>query len=426
MQGTAERTLWRGSLQGRTPRLKWALLALVALGFPSPSGAQDSYTLEDLLRIGRDRNPNLLALRAEREALAAGRRNEGRFRNPEFEYETGEGDLFESTESKSVREFSVRQTIENPLARHYRLGSLQSEVAAAEEEVRFGVVNVDYELRLHFYRILYLREALRLSRLNEEALGEVRALIETRAQVGEVRELEAIRLRVEHMRARNEAKAAELELDQFRQHLNMFLGNILPEDYSLQGELAADLVVPDFDRLESELLPSHPLLTQATRRREAAGQQVRASQFGWIPDPVVSATSAQELDGDILKFGIGFEIPLWNQSRAAVERDRQTLKRLDYFEEGLRLQLQAELMIHHNHLRLHRQTLELFQEGLLEEAEASMDIADTSYREGEISFVEYLDARRTHRSIQMEFQQALYDWNRELAELDRAAGGGIL
>ena len=90
------------------------------------------------------------------------------------------------------------------------------------------------------------------------------------------------------------------------------------------------------------------------------------------------------------------------------------------------MELEANLLTHHNHLLLHRETLRLFEEGLLEEAEVSMQIAEVSYREGEISLVEYLDARRTHRSIQIEFQQALYDWNRELAELERAAGGGIL
>ena len=86
----------------------------------------------------------------------------------------------------------------------------------------------------------------------------------------------------------------------------------------------------------------------------------------------------------------------------------------------------AQLMIHHNHLRLLDRTLDLFREGLLEEADVSMAIAETSYREGEISLVEYLDARRTYQSIQMEFQVALFDWNREFSELDRVAGGGVL
>ena len=425
----------------RTSLLLLAFPALLAPGFQPPSGAQDapprvissqeayaqeSYTLEDLLRIGRERNPNLLSLRAERDARVAGRRDASRFQNPELEYEGGEADPFDSSETKSVREFSIRQTIENPMARHYRLGALQFEVEAAGEEVRFGTLGVDLEVRLNFYRIHYLRELLTLARLNEEGLREVSELIAARAQAGEVRELEAIRLRVEHMRARNQVQAAELELAQFRQHLDMFLGNVLPNSFALEGELMADLMVPELDQLENELLPQHPLLQQAAGRRDAAGQQVKESQVGWFPDPVFSATSGREIDGDIFKLGIGFEVPLWNFSRAAVERDRQTLKQAEHFEEGLRLELQAELMIRHNHLLLHQQTLQLFQEGLLQEAEASMEIAEISYREGEVSFVEYLDALRAYQSIQIEFQQALYDWNRELAELNRAAGGGIL
>jgi cobalt-zinc-cadmium efflux system outer membrane protein len=376
--------------------------------------------------MGRERNPGLLSLRAERDALIAGRRDSGRFQNPELEYQAGTGDPFGSSETRSIRDIALRQTLENPLARHYRLGALESEVEAAEEQVRFGTLEVDNEIRQHFYRILYLREVLELARLNEEALGEVSDLIETRARAGEVRDLEAIRLRVEHMRARNDVQAAELELVQFRQHLNLFLGSVLPEDFTLLGELNADLQVPQWDELEKNVLPRHPLLQQAARHREAAGRQAKVSQFGWIPSPVLSASSGRELDGDIFKLGIGFQIPLWNQSRAAAERDRQTLRQLEHDEEGVRMELQANLMIHHNRLLLERQTLLLFQEGLLEEAELSMNIAETSYREGEISLVEYLDARRTFRSIQIEYLQALYDWNRELAELDRAAGGGIL
>ena len=267
---------------------------------------------------------------------------------------------------------------------------------------------------------------MRLARLNAEALEEVRGLIELRARVGEVRDLEAIRLRVEHMRAQNQVQAAELELEQFRKHLNMFLGSLLPEDYALVGDLDSDLQVPDFDLLVEEYLPRHPLVQRADRYRMAAGRSVKASQFGWFPSPVVSATSARELDGDIFKIGVGLQIPLWNFSRAAVDRERQILRQTEYEQEGTRLELEAALMIHHNHLLIHRRTLQLFQDGLLEEAEMSMEIAEVSYREGEISLIEYLDARRTYQSIQIEYQQALFDWNRELAELDRAAGGGIL
>ena len=193
----------------------------------SESYAQESYSLADLIRVGREQNPHLLSLRAGRASMEAARRDAGRLLNPELEFATGEGDAFESSETKSLRELGLSQTIPNPLARHYRMGALKSEVAAAGEGVRFGAIGVDYEIRLHFYRILYLQELLEVAGLNEDALEEVRGLIETRARAGEVRELEAIRLRVEHMRAQNQVQAVELELAQFRQHLNSGLGTRL-------------------------------------------------------------------------------------------------------------------------------------------------------------------------------------------------------
>jgi cobalt-zinc-cadmium efflux system outer membrane protein len=391
-----------------------------------PAFAQERYTLEALLEIGREGNPTVLALRAAHRAVEDRRRASGRWENPELEYEWGSGDPRDGGPSRTVSGWSGRQALENPLTRHYRLGAVDAEVDAAGEAVRSGVLDVELEIRLHFYRILYLREMSRLARMNEEALSEIRTLIEARAQIGEVRELEAIRLRVEHMRAQNELEAAGMELDQYRRHLNTFLGNVLPEDFQLEGALEPPTGEPDLADLTRELLPGHPALTTAARERESVEMRLQESRFGWVPDPVLFGASRVELDGKVQTLGVGLRIPLWNQSRAEADEGRSRVRALAHREEALRLELEANLLIHHNHLRLYRQALRLFEEGLLGEAEASMEIAEASYRQGEISFMDYLDARRTYQSIQIEHQQALYDWHLERATLDWAAGGGTL
>jgi cobalt-zinc-cadmium efflux system outer membrane protein len=398
----------------------------LGLGIPVAASGQQRFTLQDLLTLGRERSPAILALQAEHAAAEAQRRDAGRWENPELEYEWGSGDPREGGPNQSLSGLSARQVLENPLTRHYRLGALRAEVDAAAEEVRSGTLDVELEVRTHFYRILYLREIVRLARLNEEALGEIRALIETRARVGEVRELEAIRLRVEYLRARNEVEKAEMELDQHRRHLNTFLGNVLPDDFTLDGSLTAEPEEPDLERMTRELLPRHPELVRAAKATEAARATLKERQLGWLPDPVLSGSSRRELDGDVRSLGIGLRIPLWNQSRAAADEGRQRVRMMEHLEEAVRLDLEANLLIHHNQLRLDRRTLQLFEDGLLEEAETSMDIAETSYRQGEISFMDYLDARRTYHSIQIQRQQALLDWNVERATLDRAAGGGTL
>jgi cobalt-zinc-cadmium efflux system outer membrane protein len=402
------------------------LLPLLLLPcLPGPLSGQERYSLDDLLEMGRERSPLVLALKAELAAQDADRRDQGRFENPQLAYEWGTGEPLDGGPDRSLGGFSLEQRVENPITRHFRLGGLQARVEAAAEGVREGTLEVEYEIKLHFFRILYLMERETLAALNEEALSEIRSLIETRAEVGEVRELEAIRLRVEHLRARNELEAARLELDQYRSHLNTFLGNALPEGFQLAGTLEAEPSDPDLAYLTREALPGHPVLRRAAREKEAAANALRRSRVSWLPDPVLTASSVRELDGDVRRLGFGVSLPLWNQSRAATQRDRETVLMAEYREEALRLELEAQLMIHHNHLRLSRQTLSLFEEGLLAEAEASMEIAETSYRAGEISFMEYLDARRTYHSIQIQRQQALYDWNVENAALVRAAGGGI-
>ena len=402
------------------------VLALLVFGGPGPSEAQEAFTLRDLIRIGRERNPTVLALTAEHAALNAHRTAVGRWENPELEYEWGSGDPRDGGPSRSLSGFSFRQVLENPFTRHYRLASVKARAAAAGEAVRSGVLDVEFEIRMHFYRILYLRQMVELSRLNEEALAEIQALIETRARVGEVRELEAIRLRVEHMRAQNEMEAVGMELEQYRRHLNTFLGDVLPEGFRLEGSLEATAGVPSLDSLAQEVLPGHPDLVRAAMEKESALKALRESKLGWLPDPVLSGSSRKELDGEVRSLGVALRIPIWDQSRAAADEDRQRVSIAEHREEAVRLDLEANLMIHHNHLRLSRQTLRLFEEGLLQEAEASMEIAESSYRQGEISFMDYLDARRTYHSIQIQRQQALFAWKVDRARLDRAAGGGTL
>ncbi len=403
------------------------LLSLFLLAALPPMGqearAQEVYTLEALLEMGRARSPTLGAFRAEHAAMRAERKASSRFQNPEVEYERGTGDPFGAEDDRTLEGFSVRQSLENPFSRHYRLNSLEALAEAADEDLRYATLEVEHQIRVHFFRILYLETLLEQSRLNEEALAEVSQVMDTRARLGEVRQLEAIRLRVEHLRARVEVEGAEMELAQLRSHLNTYLGNALPPGFRLSGRLALGPEPPPLEEVEETALPSHPLLLKAAREREAAEATRKSTSLSWIPSPTLLGASKREMDGDVRVLGIGFRVPVWNLTRDETERDRQRVRLRTERERALRLEVESELMIHLNRLRLSRRTVAFFREGLLAEAEASMGIAEAGYREGEVSLVEYLDARRSYRSIQIQYQEALLESNLERAALIRAAGG---
>jgi cobalt-zinc-cadmium efflux system outer membrane protein len=61
----------------------------------------------------------------------------------------------------------------------------------------------------------------------------------------------------------------------------------------------------------------------------------------------------------------------------------------------------------------------------MSQAEQSLKIAEISYREGEISLLEFLDSQRTYISILRDYVDALFSWNAEKAALEKAVGEDI-
>ena len=86
------------------------------------------------------------------------------------------------------------------------------------------------------------------------------------------------------------------------------------------------------------------------------------------------------------------------------------------------MELTTEIKTKYNKLRLSEQIIQLFLSSLLKEAEASLKIAEVSYKQGEISLVEYLDSQRTYISILKDYQNSLFNWNINRASLEKSIG----
>ncbi len=86
------------------------------------------------------------------------------------------------------------------------------------------------------------------------------------------------------------------------------------------------------------------------------------------------------------------------------------------------MELRTEIRSKLYTLRLTEQTLKLFHEGLLKQAEESLKISSVSYKQGEISLIEFLDCQRTYFSILKDYQDSLYSWKTDKASLEKAIG----
>ena len=386
------------------------------------SAEKKQFTISDVISIGLKNNPQILATQRNVDAKKAAFQSSKRLLNPEIEYHRGRGKVNDSQTKVNTEGFSISQPIENPLKRKYRVQMYEKDWQAAEFLLSASKLEIAFKIKNFFYSILFSQENEELAIKNFESLKEIHSLILKRAQLGEVKELEAIKLKVESLKAQNELNKVQTELRLAKERLNNTLGNLLPLGFSLEGKLQTNFQFLKEDTLIKNALLSHPLIKKKEKELEKAKSNLNYVNWQRLPDPKLSGFTEKEIDGTNKGIGISIEIPLWNlQTKAIAEAKSLILKEEEEFK-ALKMELTTEIKTKYNKLRLSEQIIQLFLSSLLKEAEASLKIAEVSYKQGEISLVEYLDSQRTYISILKDYQNSLFNWNINKASLEKSIG----
>lgn len=383
------------------------------------------FTLPEIIDLGMNNNPTLLAKAQEVAAKKAAFQASKRLVNPELEAHIGEGKFHDTSEKRNTEGVSLSQYIENPFKRHHRVRMFEKEWQASDYFFHFSKLEISYEIKKLFYTVLLLRNKKELAQKNVQSLEETHQLILKRVNLGETRELEAIKLYVETLKARNELNRTETELNLAKENLNKFLGNSLPADFTVSGKLVYRPLEIDGDTLLENALLFHPLIKGKEKNFESAESNLSYVKWQRLPDFKLSGFIQDELDGQNKGLGISLDIPLWNFKSKEIAEAESLQQKEDQELRALRMEIRTEVRTLLNEQRLSERTIQLFHEGLLKQAEESLKISEESYKQGEISLIDYLDSQRTYNSILKDYQDSLYAWNVNKAALEKATGEEI-
>lgn len=383
------------------------------------------FTLPEIIDLGINNNPTLLAKAQEVAAKKAAFQASKRLFNPELEAHVGEAKFHETSEKRNTDGLSLSQYIENPIKRHYRVQMFENDWEASDYLFHFLRLEITFKIKQLFYEVLLLKNKKDLAQKNLDSLEETHKLILKRVNLGETKELEAIKLYVETLKARNELNRTDTGLKLAKENLNKFLGNTLPSGFSISGKLEYKPLDIDEKALLEKALLSHPLIKGKERDLEFAESNLSYVKWQRLPDFKLSGFIHDELDGQNKGVGISLDIPLWNFKSKEIAEAESLQQKANQELRALRMEISTEVKSRLNEQRLSEQTIQLFHEGLLKQAEESLKISAESYKQGEISLIDYLDSQRTYNSILKDYQDSLYAWNTNRAALEKATGEEI-
>jgi outer membrane protein TolC len=398
------------------------ILLIAILTLSTLSNEKKEYSLPEIIELAIKNNPLISAKLREVQAKEAAYQASKRLLNPEFELHKGKAKSHDNSIKRNTDGVALSQYFENPLKRHYRIQMHEKDWQAAEHLFDFSKLELTFEIKNLYYRILLLKNNEGFARKNLDSIQNIYKLIKKRVKLGETKELEAIKLYVETLRAQNELNKIQTELRLAKENLNKFLGNFLPPDFSVSGELGYRPLQIVEKHLLDKALFSHPLIKTKEKDLEYAKSNISYIKWQRFPDFTLSGFFNKELHGKDKGIGLSLEIPLWNlKSKEIAEAESLYLKQSEELR-ALKMEIATEIRAKLSRLRLSEQAIQLFHKGLLKQAEESLKISETSYKQGEISLIDYLDSQRTYFSILKDYQDSLYDWNTDKAALEKAIG----
>ena len=408
-------------------RNKIIVVLIFLLFIPSLSSPQEkrAFTLDQIINLGLSHNPWLLAKAQEVEAKKFAFQASKRLANPSLELNIGEGKSYDNTVRRDTEGLFLTQPLENPFKRHYRIQMYENDWEASEHLFRFLRLETIYEIKMLFYKLLLLENKEELAQRNLESLEETYQLILNRVKLGETRELEAIKLYVETLKAKNELNKIRTEWELARENLNKSLGNVLPSDFSILGKLEYRPQPLEEQSLLGKALISHPLIKGKEKDLEFAESQLKYVRWQRLPDFELSGFINKELHGRNKGIGVSLDIPLWSFKSKEIAQAESLLEKKNQELMALRMDIATEVKSRLNEQRLSEQALKLYHEGLLKQAEESLKISEQSYKQGEISLIDYLDSQRTYYSIIKDYQDSLYTWITNKSALEKAIGEEI-
>ncbi len=412
-----------------------ALLTVAgSAGAQTPESAPGA-SVEGLMQLARQRNPELSAMRHE--AVAATERvlPAGALMDPRLKMElqdlTRAGEqgptLLPSNVGGTV--YTLTQELPWTGKRELRrdIASLDAEAAQGRERQTWAELAA--RVKALFVQRYLVQASQRLASENLDLMLQLEQVMQVRYAGGLAAQQDITRIHVEHTGMRAELVALSAEWRQTQARLNLLLGR--PADAALAAPMALrslpDPSQLDFAALSERLRQGNPQLLVEGSRAKSAEKARDLSYRGRYPDFTVGINATQR-QSTVREWGVMVELNLPIRDGVLKSQERESeamLAAARARQEAAANQAKADLLDNLLALESARQTEHLMRFSLMPQADLTWRAALAAYENGKADFATLLDAMRQVRQARQSQLRAQIDAQLRLAEIERLIGEDV-
>jgi len=307
--------------------------------------------------------------------------------------------------------------------RQRRLQAARDQTAVTRAQVTDAERTLVFNVGQQFVSVLLAESTLQFALQDLKSFQETVDISEAQLKAGSISEGDYLKIKLQLLQFQTDVSAARLAKAQALVGLREFPGyNAVPADYDVIGDLAYQPLQAKVEDLQMKALRERPDFRAAELGITAAQSQILLAKANAKVDVNGTYDFTHVSGENTASLFVNFELPIFNRNQGEIARTGYALTQAQEQEQAASDAVLSDVANAYEAVRSNDEVVQLYTSGYLKQAQDSRDISEYAYRRGAASLLDFLDAERSYRSVQLAYRQALASYMTALEQLKQAVG----
>jgi len=324
----------------------------------------------------------------------------------------------------------VQQLFEMAGKRGYRIESAGFGAQSAEANFEDAIRQLAFTVKDTYFRVQLAQRRLALAEENRDRFARILEVNTIRFRKGYIAEVDLIRIRLQVVDFQAQVIQSIQDANAARSDLRILLRLSPLTQLELTTELDYHRLTPDIvnlRRIALELRPDIRLKRLTQSQKQADLKLAKAYRY-----PDLTAGAGIALQGargpdnpQQFAFNFGVPLPLFNRNQGGIAQAEVSVQMAEADLNKTVLLVENQVDIAYRNLVESRRLVEAYLAGVLDDARSALTIVERAYERGGATILDLLDAARTSRTIQQNYIETLFSYQRNVFLLESAVGQDI-
>ena len=354
--------------------------------------------------------------------------------NPTLNFDSQFLPIFSPSEASADNLSEVQQfdagigyLFERGRKRQHRLQAARDQTAVTVAQVADAERTLTFNVAQQFVAVLLAESTLRFAQLDLKSFEQTVDIAEAQYKAGYISEGDYLKIKLQLLQFQTDVSSARLARVQALVALRELLGyDAVPANYDVVGDLTYQPVQTKLEDLQAKALQERPDYRAAELGVTAAQSQIGLAKANAKQDVDASAAYSHVSGESSASVFVNFGLPIFNRNQGEIARTGYALTQAQETEQLASDTVLSDVSDAYEAMRSSDEVVQLYTSGYLKQAQDSRDISEYAYQRGATSLLEFLDAERSNRAIQLAYRQALWAYMTAIEQLKAAVGTRIL